>query len=45
MHIYGIQKDATDELIFREAMEKHTQRTLDTGGVEKGEGEIMARVT
>ena len=26
-------------------MEKHTQRTLDTGGVEKGEGEIMARVT
>ena len=27
MHIYGIQKDGTDELICRSAMEKQTQRT------------------
>ena len=27
MHIYGFQKDGTDELILRAAMEKQTQRT------------------
>ena len=27
MHMYGIQKDGSDEMIFRAAMEKHTQRT------------------
>ena len=26
MHIYGIQKDGTDEFIFRSAVEKQTQR-------------------
>ena len=26
-HAYGIQKDGTDELVFRAAMKKHTQRT------------------
>ena len=26
-HIYGIQKDGTDEFIFKAAMEKQTQRT------------------
>ena len=33
MHIYGIQKDATDEFIFRAAMEKQTEnRPKDMGG-------------
>ena len=27
MHIYRIQKDGTDEFIFKAAMEKRTQRT------------------
>ena len=27
MHKYGIQKDGTDEFIFRAAVEKQTQRT------------------
>ena len=26
MYAYGIQKDATDELVFRAAMKKHTSR-------------------
>ena len=39
MHIYGIQKDGTDEFIFRAAVEKQTQRTdLWTRGWEEGEG-------
>ena len=39
-HIYGIQKDVTDESIFRAAVEKQTQRTdLWTWG-GGGEGEM-----
>ena len=29
MHIYGIQKDGTDEIICREAMETKTQRHIE----------------
>ena len=41
-HIYGIQKDGTDEFICRAAMEKQTQGT-DTGGGEEGEGEMYGQ--
>ena len=47
MHIHGIQKDGTDEFIFRSAMEKQTQKTnLRTwlGGEEEG-GEMYGGVT
>ena len=46
-HIYGIQKDGTDELIFRAAMEKQTQRTdLWTRWEERREkGRCVERVT
>ena len=41
MHMYGIQKDGTDEFICRAAMEKQTQRTdLWTWG---GAGEEKVR--
>ena len=45
MHIYGIQKDGTDESVHRAAMETQTQRTdLQTRvGGEEGEGEINAK--
>ena len=37
MHIYGIQKDCTDEIICRAAVEKQTQRTdLWTRGAGEG---------
>ena len=39
MHIYGIQKNGTEEFIYRAAMEKQTQR-IDLwtwGGREEGE--------
>ena len=40
MHIYGIQKNGTEEFIYRAAMEKQTQRIdLWTWG-EGGEGEM-----
>ena len=41
-HIYGIQKDGTEEFICRVAMEKQTQKTdLRTWWVEEeGEGEM-----
>ena len=39
-HIYGIQKDGTDEFICRAAMEKQTQRTDGHGGCEEGESEM-----
>ena len=40
MHIYGIQKDDTEEFICRAALEKQTQRT-DLWTQEKGgEGEM-----
>ena len=41
MHIYGIQKDGTDEVICSAATEMQTQRTdlLEKGsGGEEGEG-------
>ena len=45
MHIYGIQKDDTDELICRTALETQTQRTdLLTMWEKKWEGWIE-RVT
>ena len=44
-HIYGIQKNGTDEFICKAAMEKQTQRT-DLWTQERGkEGETMERVT
>ena len=41
-HIYGIQKDGTNEFICKAAVEKQTQRKdLQTwSGEEEGEGEI-----
>ena len=40
-HIYGIQKDGTDEFIFRAAREKQTEnRPMVMGGGEEGEGEM-----
>ena len=43
-HIYGIQKDGTDEFICRAAMEKQTQRTdLQTWQGEEGEGEMYGQ--
>ena len=42
-HKYGIQKNGTEELIYREAMEKQTQRTdLWTQG-EGRRGEIYGK--
>ena len=39
MHIYGIQKDGTDEFICKAAMEKHREQTYGHG--ERGrEGEM-----
>ena len=39
--IYGIQKDGTDEMICRVAMEKQTEnRLMDVGQGGEGEGEI-----
>ena len=42
MHIYGIQKDGTDEIFCRAAIETHIQRTdLWTQWVgEEGQGEM-----
>ena len=42
MHIYGIQKDGTDEFIFKAAVEKQTQRTdlWTWEGGEDREGEM-----
>ena len=38
MHIYGIQNDGTDELIFRAAMEEQTEnRPKDVVGEERRE--------
>ena len=37
MHIYGIQKDGTDEAIYRATMERQTwNRLLDTVGAGEG---------
>ena len=45
MHIYGIQKNSTEEFIYRGTMEKKTQRIdLETWEEKGGEGE-MERVT
>ena len=38
--MYGIQKDGSDEFIFRAAMEKHTQRTdIENRPMDMGRGE------
>ena len=43
MHIYGIQKNGTEEYIYRAAMEKQTQRIdLQTWG-EGREGEMYGK--
>ena len=43
MHIYGIQKNGTEEFIYRAAMEKQTQRIdLWTWG-EGGEGQMYGK--
>ena len=39
MHIYGIQKEGTNEIICREAMETQTQRTDLQTREEREEGE------
>ena len=42
-HIYAIQKNSTEEFIYRAAMEKQTQR-IDFGhGKKGGEGEIYGK--
>ena len=44
MHIYGIQKNDTEEFTYRAAMEKQTQRTdLWTQGEGRRGGEIMKK--
>ena len=40
MHIYGIQKNGTEEFIYRTAMEKQPQRTDLWTGERGGEGEM-----
>ena len=41
MHVYGIQKDGTDEAICRAAMERQAQRTdMDKSRGEEEEGEM-----
>ena len=41
MHRYGIQKDVSDESIFRAAMETDIEnRPMDMRGGEEGEGEM-----
>ena len=40
VHIYGIQKDGTDEPICRAALETQRELTTDTGSGEEGEGEM-----
>ena len=43
-HVCGIQKDGTDEFIFKAAVEKQTQRTdLWAVGGEEGEGEMYGK--
>ena len=43
MHIYGIQKNGTEEFIYRAAMEKQTQR-IDLWTWERGgEGEMYGK--
>ena len=46
-HIYGIQKDGTDEFIWRAAMKKQTQRTdlLTQGERRKERVGCMERIT
>ena len=46
MHIYGIQKNGSEEIIYRAAMEKQTQR-IDLTDIGKGEEKVrcMERVT
>ena len=39
-HIYGIQKDGTNEFICRAATEKQTQRTTYECGEREEEGEM-----
>ena len=39
-HIYGIQKDGTEEFTYRAAMEKQTQRINCGCGERGGEGEM-----
>ena len=42
MHIYGIQKNGTEEFIYRGVMEKETQQTYGHGE-KRGEGEIYEK--
>ena len=44
MHIYGIQKNGSEEFIYRAAMEKHREQTYGPGE-RGGEGEMYERVT
>ena len=39
-HIYGIQKEGTDEFICRAAMEKQREQTYGHRRGEEGEGEM-----
>ena len=42
MHIYGIQKNGTEEFIYRGVMEKETQQTYGHGE-QGGEGEMYEK--
>ena len=42
MHIYGIQKNGTEEFIYRAAMERHREQTYGHGE-RGGEGEIYGK--
>ena len=44
-HIYGIQKNGTEEFIYRAEMEKQTQRTLMDMGRGEERVRCMERVT
>ena len=43
MHMHGIQKNGTEEFIYRAAMEKQTQRQNYGHGERGGEGEMYGK--
>ena len=43
MHIYGIQKNGSEEFTYRAAMKKQTQRIDLWTGERGGEGEIYGK--
>ena len=43
MHIYGIQKNGTEEFMYRSTMQKQTQRYSYEHGKRGGEGEMYGK--